>query len=64
MSRYVDGYVAPVPKSTVEAYRKMAENAGAVWREHGALEYVECSADDVLPFDAKFWGGFSTLVEA
>jgi uncharacterized protein YbaA (DUF1428 family) len=49
MSHYVDGYVLPVPKDNVEAYRKMAEQAGAVWREHGALEYVECIADDVKP---------------
>jgi uncharacterized protein YbaA (DUF1428 family) len=33
----------------LEAYRKMAEEAGRVWREHGALEYVECVADDVKP---------------
>jgi uncharacterized protein YbaA (DUF1428 family) len=49
MSHYVDGYVLPVPKDNVEAYRKMAEKAAAVWREHGALEYVECIADDVEP---------------
>jgi len=49
MSKYVDGFVLPVPKENVEAYRKMAELAGQVWREHGALEYVECVADDVKP---------------
>jgi uncharacterized protein YbaA (DUF1428 family) len=49
MSHYVDGFVLPVPKDNLEAYRKMAEQAGAVWREHGALEYVECIADDVQP---------------
>jgi uncharacterized protein YbaA (DUF1428 family) len=49
MSHYVDGYVLPVPKNNVDAYRKMAEKAGAVWREYGALEYVECVADDVKP---------------
>jgi uncharacterized protein YbaA (DUF1428 family) len=43
----VDGYVLPVPKDNIEAYRKMAQNAAAVWREHGALEYVECVAEDV-----------------
>jgi uncharacterized protein YbaA (DUF1428 family) len=47
MSRYVDGFVLPVPKKNVEAYRQLAELAGKVWREHGALEYVECVADDV-----------------
>jgi uncharacterized protein YbaA (DUF1428 family) len=49
MGRYVDGFVLPVPKENVEAYRRMAELAGKVWREHGALEYVECVADDVKP---------------
>jgi uncharacterized protein YbaA (DUF1428 family) len=46
---YVDGFVLPVPKGNVEAYRKMATEAGAIWREHGALEYHECIADDVKP---------------
>ena len=45
--RYVDGYVLPVPKKNVAAYRRMAQKAGKVWREHGALEYIECVADDV-----------------
>lgn len=49
MSRYVDGYVLPVPKSNIEAYRRLAELAGRVWREHGALEYVECISEDVKP---------------
>ena len=46
---YVDGFVVPVPKKKVVAYRKMAELAAKVWREHGALEYRECVADDVKP---------------
>jgi uncharacterized protein YbaA (DUF1428 family) len=49
MARYVDGFVVPVPKRKLEAYRRMAKKAGSVWREHGALEYVECLADDVKP---------------
>lgn len=49
MSRYVDGFVLPVPKDKLEAYLKMAQEAGEVWRELGALEYVECVADDVQP---------------
>jgi uncharacterized protein YbaA (DUF1428 family) len=47
--RYVDGYVVPVPKKKVEAYRRMAQKAGKVWREYGALEVTECVADDVKP---------------
>ena len=49
MSAYVDGFVIPVPKKKVAAYRRMAHEAGRVWREHGALEYRECIADDVKP---------------
>ena len=46
---YVDGFVLPVPKKNVPAYRRMAQRAGKVWRDHGALEYIECVADDVKP---------------
>jgi uncharacterized protein YbaA (DUF1428 family) len=49
MARYVDGFVVPVPKRKLAAYRAMARKAGKVWMEHGALEYVECIADDVKP---------------
>ncbi len=45
--RYVDGFVVPVPKKKLAAYRSMARTASKVWRDHGALEYVECVADDV-----------------
>jgi uncharacterized protein YbaA (DUF1428 family) len=46
---YVDGFVLPVPKKKLEAYRRMAQKAGKVWRDHGALEFRECVADDVKP---------------
>jgi uncharacterized protein YbaA (DUF1428 family) len=49
MARYVDGFVLPVPKKKLAEYRKIATLAGKVWKEHGALEYVECVADDVKP---------------
>jgi uncharacterized protein YbaA (DUF1428 family) len=49
MAHYVDGYVVPVPKNKVDDYRKMAEQAGKVWMEHGALQFTECLADDVKP---------------
>ncbi len=49
MSRYVDGFVLPVPKKNMAAYRRMAQTAGKVWRDHGALEYIEGVADDVKP---------------
>jgi uncharacterized protein YbaA (DUF1428 family) len=45
--QYVDGFVVPVPKQNLQAYRRMARKAGKVWREHGALDYRECIAEDV-----------------
>ena len=44
---YVDGFVTPVPKRNLAAYRQMSRTAGKVWREHGAIEFRECVADDV-----------------
>ena len=46
---YVDGFVLPVPKKKLGAYRRMARKAGKVWMEHGALQFRECVADDVKP---------------
>lgn len=46
---YVDGYVVPVKKTQLDAYRRMARRAGKVWLSHGALEVVECVGDDVKP---------------
>jgi uncharacterized protein YbaA (DUF1428 family) len=46
---YVDGFVVPVPKKNKQAYLRVARKAEKVWREHGALDYVECIADDVKP---------------
>ena len=47
MARYVDGFVLPIPKKNIAAYRRMARKAGKVWRDHGALEFREWVADDV-----------------
>jgi uncharacterized protein YbaA (DUF1428 family) len=44
---YVDGFVVPVPKKKMKAYLAIAKKAGKVWKDHGALDYVECVADDV-----------------
>jgi len=44
---YVDGFVLPVPKQNLPAYRRVAQKAGKIWKEHGALEYIECVGDDV-----------------
>lgn len=45
---YVDGFVIPVPKKNVAAYRAMSKKAGKIWREYGALEYRECVGDDLV----------------
>jgi uncharacterized protein YbaA (DUF1428 family) len=55
MAHYIDGFVIPLPKKNVNAYRRMAQKAGRVWRDHGALEFRECVGDDLnikigLPF--------------
>ena len=49
MALYVDGFVVPVPQDKLADYKKMARKAGKIWMEYGALEYVECIADDVKP---------------
>jgi uncharacterized protein YbaA (DUF1428 family) len=48
MPNYVDGFVLPVPKKNIAAYRRIAQKAGKIWREHGALEYRECVGDDLV----------------
>ena len=55
---YVDGFVIPVPKKNVQAYRRIALKAGKIWREHGALEFRECVGDDLavkgmVPFSRR-----------
>ncbi len=46
---YVDAYVLPVPREQLDAYRRLARKAAKVWKEHGALAYVEALEDDVKP---------------
>lgn len=46
---YVDGFVVPIPKKKLADYRKIAAKACKIWMEYGALQYVECVADDVKP---------------
>jgi uncharacterized protein YbaA (DUF1428 family) len=59
--KYVDGYVLPVPKKNLPAYRRMARKSGKIWREHGALEYRECAGDDL---DVKFGVPFTRQMKA
>lgn len=58
--RYVDGYVLPVPKKNLQLYRSIAQKAGKVWREHGALQYVEAAGDDL---DIKFGVSFARTIK-
>ena len=58
--KYVDGYVLPVPKKNLPAYRRMAAKAGKVWREHGALEFRECVGEDLKTKKIK---SFPSLVK-
>jgi uncharacterized protein YbaA (DUF1428 family) len=65
---YVDGFVVPVPKKNLAAYRALARKAGKVWRDHGALEFRECVADDVkvgkwtsFPRSVKLKGGETVM---
>jgi uncharacterized protein YbaA (DUF1428 family) len=53
--QYIDGFVIPLPKKKIQSYRRMSQKAGKVWREYGALDYIECAGDDLnkktgLPF--------------
>lgn len=58
MGRYVDGYVLPVPKKNLKAYRRLASKGCKIWLEHGALDYKECVGEDLknthctVPFTA------------
>lgn len=47
MSRYIDGFVLPLAKDKIEDYRAVATKAAAIWKEHGALEYIEAAGDDL-----------------
>jgi len=53
--KYVDGFVLPVLKKNIPAYRRMAAKAGKIWREHGALDFKECVGDDLnVKFGVSF----------
>src|SRR6266853_5744044 len=58
--QYVDGYVLPVPKKNLPAYRRMAKLGSKLWMDHGALEYRECVGDDL---NTKFGMTFPALVK-
>ena len=58
--RYVDGFVLPLPKENLNAYRRLSTKAGKIWLEHGALEYRECAGDDL---DVKFGVPFTKTIK-
>ncbi|HET9528500.1 MAG TPA: DUF1428 domain-containing protein [Pyrinomonadaceae bacterium] len=58
--RYVDGFVLPVPEKNLKDYRTMAQKAGKIWKEHGALEYLEAVGDDL---EVKFGLPFTKLAK-
>jgi len=61
MPHYVDGFVIPIPKKNIAAYRKMAALGARVWMKHGALAYFECVGDDLdVKFGVPFTKGIHT----
>jgi uncharacterized protein YbaA (DUF1428 family) len=58
--QYVDGFLIAVPKKKIQIYRRISQKAGKVWREHGALQYVEAAGDDL---DNKFGVSFPKLMK-
>ena len=61
MTHYIDGFIIPLPKNKIDDYRRIAQKAGEVWRDRGALEYVECVGEDV---DAKNQVPFPHLINS
>ena len=57
---YVDGYILPVPKKNLRAYKRMAEMGRKVWTKHGALDYKECAGDDLV---AKWGTPFAKMMK-
>jgi uncharacterized protein YbaA (DUF1428 family) len=57
---YVDGYVLPVPRKNLQAYRRMAQMGGKIWKDHGALEFRECAGDDL---NVKWGVPFSRMLK-
>lgn len=61
MAKYVDGFLLPIAAENVEKYREIAQAAGAIWKEHGALEYIEAVGDD---FEAEKMVSFKKSADA
>jgi uncharacterized protein YbaA (DUF1428 family) len=61
MGKYVDGFLIPIAEGNIEKYREVAQKAGEIWKEHGALEYIECVGDDL---DDDKWVSFKNAAGA
>lgn len=57
---YVDGFVVPVPEGNLKQYRTISQKAGKIWKEHGALQYVEAVGDDL---DVQFGASFKKVIK-
>ncbi len=67
MSKYIDGFVLPLPKDKLEKYKEVATKAAAIWKEYGALEYIEAVGDameveDMTPFPKMAGAGADETV--
>src|SRR5688500_3347586 len=58
--RYVDGFLLTIPNKNLTTYRSIAQKAGKIWREHGALQYIEASGEDM---DVKFGVPFTRVMK-
>jgi uncharacterized protein YbaA (DUF1428 family) len=63
MSRYIDGFVLPIPRARIDDYRRVAEAAAEIWKEHGALEYWECLGDDLNVEGVRSFSNLATASE-
>lgn len=60
MPRYADGFVIVLPKKNLKAYQALSKRAGKIWKEYGALEYIECAGDDL---NTKYGTSFPKLAK-
>lgn len=64
MPRYIDGFLIPVPTANLDTYRKISEECGRIWKEYGALEYIECVGDDLEVKDQRSFEESAGATEA
>jgi len=48
MAHYIDGFVLPVPRDRLNEYKRVVEAVAEIWKEHGALDYLEYVGDDLI----------------